>query len=46
MALDSGKATNLDENVLRLYVAVKDAVSVHVIDGLAQLVHKELHFLL
>jgi hypothetical protein len=33
----------LNENILGLYVAMKDASSVHVVDGLDGLVHVELH---
>lgn len=36
----------LDENILWFDVSVEDAISVHVVDGLAELVHVELDSLL
>ena len=37
---------HFDENVFGFDVSVEDAVPVHVVDGLAQLVHVQLHLLL
>lgn len=39
---DSLVHTDLYENILWFHVSVEDAISVHVVDGLAQLVHVQL----
>ena len=39
-------AAYLDEYIFRFDISVEDAISVHVEDGLAQLVHVHLHLLL
>lgn len=41
-----GPLTHLNEYIFWFHISMKNAISVHVVDGLAQLVHVELHLLL
>ena len=46
IAVEDKPELYLDENILGFYISVEDAIPVHMVDGLAKLVHVQLNLLL